>query len=54
MARLKNGILGGMTGVLGPVDSYILRGQYVVRSRRQKSNKPLSQKQQAFLLPLCF
>jgi hypothetical protein len=49
MARLKNGILGGMTGVLGPVDSYILRGQYIVRSRRQKSNKPLSQKQQAFL-----
>jgi len=49
MARLKNGILGGMTGIIGPVESYILRGQSVVRSRRQKSNKPLSARRQASL-----
>jgi hypothetical protein len=49
MARLKNGILGGMTGIIGPIESYILRGQSVVRSRRQKSNKPLSARRQASL-----
>jgi len=49
MARLKNGILGGITGVLGSLDGYMLRGQYILRSRRQKSNKPLSEKQLAFL-----
>lgn len=49
MARLKNGILGGITGVLGPIDGYMLKGQYILRSRRQKSNKPLTEKQQAFL-----
>ena len=47
MARLKNGILGGFTGVLGPLNGYMFRGQYILRSRRQKSNKPLTEKQQA-------
>ncbi|SFE52196.1 hypothetical protein SAMN05518672_10782 [Chitinophaga sp. CF118] len=45
MARLKNGILGGITGVLGPVDGYMLRGQFILRSRRGKSNKPPTEKQ---------
>ena len=49
MARLKNGVLGGITGVLGPLNGYMLRGQYILRSRRQKSNKPLTEKQQASL-----
>lgn len=49
MAHLKNGILGGITGVLGPVNGYMLRGQYILRSRRQKSNKPLTEKQLSFL-----
>ncbi|GAA3932499.1 hypothetical protein GO495_16485 [Chitinophaga oryziterrae] len=47
MARLKNGVLGGISGVLGPLNGYMLRGQYILRSRRQKSNKPLSEKQLA-------
>jgi hypothetical protein len=48
MARLKNGVLGGFTGVIGTLDGYMLRGQYVIRSRRPKSNKPPTEKQLAF------
>ena len=48
MARLKNGVLGGFTGVVGALDGYMLNGQYVLRSRRTKSNKPPTEKQLAF------
>lgn len=33
--------------MLGPVSGYMLRGQFIIRSRRGKSNKPPTEKQQA-------
>ncbi|SFD15379.1 hypothetical protein SAMN05518672_101770 [Chitinophaga sp. CF118] len=45
MARLKNGLLGGITGAIGNIEGYMLRGQLVYRTRRAKSTKPPSEKQ---------
>jgi hypothetical protein len=39
MARLKNGILGAFEGIVGPIEGYIRKGQFVIRSRRRKTNK---------------
>ena len=47
MARLKNGLLGGITGAIGDIEGYMLNGKYIVRSRRRKSIKPPSEKQLA-------
>lgn len=47
MARLKNGILGGITGKIGNIEGYMLNGQYIVRSCRRKSTKPRTEKQLA-------
>ncbi|SEW40169.1 hypothetical protein SAMN05428988_5242 [Chitinophaga sp. YR573] len=47
MARLDNGILGGMYGVIGNLEIYMLNGKYIARSRRCKSTKPPSEKQLA-------
>jgi hypothetical protein len=47
MARLKNGILGGITGKIGNIEGYMLNGEYIVRSRRRKSTKPRTEKQLA-------
>lgn len=40
MALLPNGILGDINGTVGPVVTYLLNGQNVIRSRPRKSNKP--------------
>ncbi|SFD59579.1 hypothetical protein SAMN05518672_102542 [Chitinophaga sp. CF118] len=47
MARLKNGILGGITGKIGNIEGYMLNGEYIIRSRRRKSTKPPTEKQVA-------
>lgn len=47
MARLKNGILGGIQGIVGNLEGYMLNGEYVIRSRRKKSTKQPSEKQKA-------
>lgn len=47
MARLKNGLLGGLSGSIGPVTGYILNGQLVIRSRRSSSKEPPTEKQLA-------
>ncbi|GAA3936460.1 hypothetical protein GO495_13945 [Chitinophaga oryziterrae] len=47
MARLKNGLLGGITGAIGDIEGYMLNGKYIVRSRRRKSIKPPTEKQLA-------
>jgi hypothetical protein len=47
MARLKNGILGGIHGAMGNIEGYLLKGEYIVRSRRKKSTKPPTEKQLA-------
>jgi len=45
MARLINGILGAFTGIIGPVEGYMLKGALIIRSRKHKPNKPPSIKQ---------
>jgi hypothetical protein len=40
MARFKKGLLGGITGVIGNLEGYMLNGQLVLRTRRAKSTKP--------------
>ena len=47
MARLKNGILGGIQGVVGNLEGYVRNGEYYIRSRRRKTTKPPSEKQLA-------
>jgi len=47
MARFKNGLFGGFSGAIGPVESYMLNGQLIIRSRRPKSTKPATYKQLA-------
>ena len=45
MARLINGLLGGLSGALGNLDVYMLNGKMVYRTRRAKSTKPHTEKQ---------
>lgn len=47
MARLKNGLLGGITGAIGNIEGYMLKGQLIYRTRRIKSTKPPTEKQLA-------
>jgi hypothetical protein len=47
MARLENGILGGIVGALGNLVGYMLNGKYVIRTRSRKSTKPPTEKQLA-------
>ncbi|MGN6195888.1 MAG: DUF6266 family protein [Ginsengibacter sp.] len=47
MATIINGILGSFTGTAGPVCGYIRNGKNFVRSRRKKSNLPMTPKRLA-------
>ena len=47
MARIKNGILGGINGKIGGAEGYIRNGIAYVRIKRRKSNKPPTEKQKA-------
>jgi hypothetical protein len=47
MARLNKGFFGGFSGPIGNIEGYELNGQYIIRSRKAKSNKPPSEKQLA-------
>jgi len=47
MARLKKGLLNGFSGIIGNAVGYEMSGQYILRSRPQKSTKPPSQRQLA-------
>ena len=47
MARLKNGIFGGMQGRAGSLEGYILNGQYILRSCKTRTKKPPTEKQLA-------
>lgn len=47
MARLHNGILGGVLGTIGNIEGYMSRGQFIYRSKRTKSTKPPTEKQLA-------
>lgn len=40
MARIKNGILGGLNGTVGDAEGYVRNGIAYVRSKRRKTNKP--------------
>ncbi|WP_254050223.1 DUF6266 family protein [Myroides sp. N17-2] len=45
MAEIKDGILGGVHGKIGPVVGFMWRGRYFLRSTPRKSNKSASEKQ---------
>ncbi|MET3115057.1 hypothetical protein AAKU52_002800 [Pedobacter sp. CG_S7] len=45
MAKLTNGIFGGMTGTIGNLVSYTLNGQQILRGKAAPSNKPATVKQ---------
>lgn len=45
MAEIKEGILGGVHGKIGPVVGFMWRGRYFLRSTPRKSNKSASEKQ---------
>ncbi|WP_256006466.1 DUF6266 family protein [Pedobacter deserti] len=47
MARLINGLLGGLSGKAGDFEGYIRNGKYFIRKRRRKSTKKPSVKQAA-------
>jgi hypothetical protein len=47
MAQLKNGLLGGLSGVIGSYSGYVLNERYVFRSRPIPSKQPPSTKQLA-------
>jgi hypothetical protein len=47
MATIINGILGSFTGTAGPVSGYMRNGKNFVRSRRRKSDAPVTLKRQA-------
>lgn len=47
MARMKNGILGGLTGRIGDVEGYIRNGVPMLRAKRRKTKKKPSVKQLA-------
>lgn len=39
MARMINGILGGIQGRIGNIEGYRLNGQWIVRSRRKNEQQ---------------
>ncbi|MDR2221140.1 MAG: DUF6266 family protein [Flavobacteriaceae bacterium] len=45
MAEIKEGILGGIHGKLGPTVGFQWRGRYFLRTRPRKSNKPATEMQ---------
>lgn len=45
MAEIKEGILGGIHGKIGPVVGFMWRGRYFLRSTPVKSRKKASEKQ---------
>src|SRR5262245_6324494 len=45
MARLKNGIMGGFSGKIGPVVGASWKGKHYIRSRPAPRTKPFSQAQ---------
>ena len=45
MARINNGILGGIQGKIGNVEGYLWKGIPVIRAERRKTNKPPTEKQ---------
>ncbi|SDF60849.1 DUF6266 family protein [Chitinophaga filiformis] len=47
MARLKKGLLGPISGAIGTVEGYELKGQFILRSKRNKPDKPPTEKQLA-------
>jgi len=47
MARIKNGILGGFSGRIGPVEGYIRKGVACIRSKKRKANGPVTKGQAA-------
>lgn len=47
MAEIKEGILGGVHGKIGPVVGFMWRGRYFLRSTPRKSSKGASEKQVA-------
>lgn len=47
MARIDNGILGGLNGRVGDAEGYIRNGIAYVRARRRKTNQPPTEKQLA-------
>lgn len=47
MARIPNGILGEFVGTAGPVSGYMRMGTNFVRSRRRRSNSPMTPKRLA-------
>jgi hypothetical protein len=47
MAILKNGLLGGFSGAIGPLSGYVLNGQHIIRSRVGPNKRPPTPKQLA-------
>jgi hypothetical protein len=47
MARIPNGILGEFVGTAGPVSGYMRMGTNFLRSRRRRSNRPMTPKRLA-------
>jgi len=47
MARIPNGILGEFVGTAGPVSGYMRMGTNFLRSRRSRSNRPMTPKRLA-------
>ncbi|TDQ07130.1 DUF6266 family protein [Pedobacter metabolipauper] len=47
MARIKNGILGGVQGCVGDVEGFIRNGEAFIRKKKKKSTVPRSRKQLA-------
>lgn len=47
MATIINGILGSFTGTAGPISGYMRNGKNFVRSRRRKSDAPMTPKRLA-------
>ena len=47
MARIPNGILGDFVGTAGPVSGYMRMDTNFVRSRRRRSNRPMTEKRLA-------
>jgi hypothetical protein len=45
MGKLVGGILGGVSGVVGAYECYIVNGEAFVRKRRRKTTKPSTEKQ---------
>jgi hypothetical protein len=45
MARINNGILGGIKGKIGNIEGYLWKGVPVIRMEKRKTNTPPSEKQ---------